>query len=80
MKQTKAKGGSKNFSLENWKDGMPSSKTGKLRSSRFGEKDQEFCFDCLLSRGNLLGMEMEIPFRVQVRNPVKNKKLGVFSM
>lgn len=39
-------------SLENWKDGMPSSKTGKLRSSRFGEKDQEFCFDCLLSRGN----------------------------
>ena len=61
MKQTKAKGGSKNFSLKNWKDGMPSSKTGELRSSRFGEKDQEFCFEGLLSRGSLLGMEMEIP-------------------
>ena len=44
MKQTKAKGGSKNFNLENWKDGMPSSKTGKLRSSRFGEKDQVLKF------------------------------------
>lgn len=38
MKQAKAKGGSKNFSLKNWKDEMPSSKTGKLRAAGLERK------------------------------------------